>query len=88
MQKYKLKLSKNVIKFLVKNEKLSSLFYKQILVLIENPFNNNLDIKILKWYKNKYRLRIWKFRFLYEIYNDELIVYFFDAGNRWDIYKN
>ncbi len=51
------------------------------------PYENNLDIKILIWLPNTYILRIWKYRFLYEIIEDKIIINFFDAGSRWDIYK-
>jgi len=41
----------------------------------------------MKWYTESYRLRIWKYRFIYEIIEDKLIITFTDWDNRWDIYK-
>ena len=38
-----------------------------------NPYNTNLDIVPLKNKSNHYRLRIGKYRFLYEIKNKELL---------------
>jgi mRNA-degrading endonuclease RelE of RelBE toxin-antitoxin system len=32
-------------------------------------------------------LRIWKYRFLYEIIEDKILIYFYDADSRWDVYK-
>lgn len=46
-----------------------------------------MDVKKLKWTENKYRLRIWKNRFLYEIFEDRIVIYFYDAGSRGWIYK-
>ena len=87
MNKYFVSLDKKVKKILAKNENLARLFYRQLNVLLNNPYNNILDIKKLKWQKNIYRLRIWKYRFLYEIFEDRILIFFFDVGSRWDIYK-
>ena len=83
---YRLILSSKVRKFLVKNDKIAKQFYHKVKILLSTPFSDSLDIKKLKWTKNKYRLRIWKYRFLYEISEEKIIIYFYDAGSRWDIY--
>jgi len=85
---YKINITKNVYKFLKKHkwEKLITSFEKSLIILKNNPYRNTLDIKNLKWYNEKYRLRIWKYRFIYEIINNELIISFVDADSRWDIY--
>jgi mRNA interferase RelE/StbE len=62
-------------------------FKEKLNILKENPFNNSLDIKNLKWLESNYRLRIWKYRFLYLIENNELIIYFYKAWSRWGVYK-
>jgi mRNA interferase RelE/StbE len=38
-------------------------------------------------YKDLYRLRIGQYRLIYQIKDDELIIFIFKAGNRGDIYK-
>jgi mRNA interferase RelE/StbE len=84
---YNYKLSKQVQKFLFKKDKNFVVsFYNNVDIISINPFNNNLDIKKLNWKINHYRLRIWKYRFLYEIINKDIIIYFYEANSRWDIY--
>ena len=46
-----------------------------------------LDIKKLKWYENRYRLRVWKYRILFEKYEDKLVILVIDIWSRWDVYK-
>ncbi|MBP9779657.1 type II toxin-antitoxin system RelE/ParE family toxin [Candidatus Gracilibacteria bacterium] len=86
---YKILLEKNVTKFLEKHkgEALIHRFTESLLVLSMEPYENNLDIKILIGLPNTYILRIGKYRFLYEIIEDKIIINFFDAGSRGDIYK-
>lgn len=86
---YKIILEKSVQKFLQKHkwEDLIEKFVKAITILSLNPFENNLDIKVLVWLPNSYRIRIWDYRFVYEIIDEQLVVSFFDAWKRWDIYK-
>jgi mRNA interferase RelE/StbE len=86
---YKIRLQKKVLKFLDKHkwEKIIEFFTISLKILQNNPYNNKLDIKSLIWTKNKFRLRIWKYRFIYEIIEDQLIITFTDWDNRGDIYK-
>ncbi len=86
---YKIRLQKKVLKFLEKHkwETIIKTFTIYIKILQDNPYNNRLDIKLLKGDKKQYRLRIWKYRFIYEIIEDKLIISFTDWDNRWDIYK-
>lgn len=85
---YKYKFTKQVEKFLQKQSKdFLQLFSEKLEILIKNPYSNNLDIKALKWLDNNYRLRIGKYRFLYEIIDEEISIYFYKAWSRWDIYK-
>ncbi len=85
---YNINITKNVIKFLSKHkwEKIISSFEKGLIILKNNPYRNTLDIKSLKWYNKFYRLRIWKYRFIYEIIDNKLIISFVEADTRWDIY--
>ncbi len=86
---YKVFFEKRVLKFLEKHkkEKIITQFKKSIEKLKINPTNKTLDIKILKWFEWKYRLRIWDYRFIYEINNKEIFIIFIYAWGRWDIYK-
>jgi len=85
---YWLKTDKKVDKFLIKHPGIKKRFFLKVSELTENPFKNNLDITELSWEKSHFRLRIWKYRFLYEIKNQEILIYFYDADSRWSIYKN
>ncbi len=86
---YRIKLEKNVMKFLEKHkwEKIIDIFWEKLNIISKNPYHNSLDIKALQWLKNQYRLRIGKYRFLYEVSDNNEIIFFFDANNRWNIYK-
>ncbi len=86
---YKIFLEKQVQKFLEQHkwEELIKRFTTSIRILALDPYENNLDIKVLIWLPNSYRLRIWKYRFLYEIIEERIIITFFDAWSRWNIYK-
>ena len=86
---YNIRLHKKVLKFLEKHrwEKIIEIFAASLKILQNNPYNNRLDIKSLIWIENKFRLRIWKYRFIYEIIENELIIAFTDSDSRWDIYK-
>lgn len=86
---YKIILEKPLQKFLIKHkwEDLIDKFERAIRILSLDPYENNLDIKILVWLPNSYRLRIGNYRFLYEIIDQNLIISFFEAWNRGNIYK-
>jgi len=85
---YTYRFTKQVEKFLEKQDKnFLKLFLEKLGVLMRSPFDNNLDIKSLKWLENNYRLRIWKYRFLYIIEDNTLCIYFYRAGSRGDVYK-
>jgi len=87
---YKIVLEKKVQKFLEKHagDDLIEKFKTSLMILSLDPYENNLDIKILVWLPNSYRLRIGKYRFIYEVIDEKIIINFFDAWTRWDIYKN
>jgi mRNA-degrading endonuclease RelE of RelBE toxin-antitoxin system len=58
-------------------------------LLEKDPFLaiQNLDITVIVGAKDHYRLRIWTYRFLFIINEDEILISFFDAGSRGWIYK-
>lgn len=60
---------------------------EKLIILSENPNSQKLDIKKLKGYLNRFRLRVGKYRIIYEIYDNELIIILADGGSRGDIYK-
>jgi len=85
---YKIKFHKEVLKFLEKCDlNIAEKFYLSISILEKDPYNNNLDIKKLFWKEWWcYRLRIWKYRFKYSIIKEDIVIYFYDAWSRWNIY--
>lgn len=84
---YEIELHKRVEKFLDKHsDKFSISFFEKANILSTNPYDNTLDIKQLKWKNWCRRLRIWKYRFLYEIQENTIIIYFYNADSRWNIY--
>ncbi|HNZ26767.1 MAG TPA: type II toxin-antitoxin system RelE/ParE family toxin [Spirochaetota bacterium] len=85
---YKIEISKSVEKFLKsRNRNVQIKISKMIDVISVNPFITNLDIKELKGNKNHYRLRVGKYRILYEIIDEKILIYFYKADSRGDIYK-
>lgn len=85
--KYKIKIEKNVIKFLEKHSNITRSFFSKLEILQNQWLDNQLDIKKLKGNENKRRLRISKYRFLFRIDKDTIIIYFYDADTRGDVYK-
>lgn len=86
---YNLHISKQVEKFLEKTElKLRTKIIQAFETVARNPFSADLDIKPLINKKGHFRLRIGKYRFLYEIINNELLIYVYKADSRGTVYKN
>jgi len=88
---YKIILSKQVQKFLdlLSDEYVLS-FQEKLNILSKNPFSRetNLDIvPLIGKPKGFYRIRIGNYRFLYEIRKSEIIIYFYKAESRGDVYK-
>lgn len=86
---YKLLVSKKVIKFIkslpTKQQKIVNHKFELLKV---DPFQHQeLDIKKMKSKSLLYRLRIGKFRFIYEVNNEEAIIFVYTGGSRGDIYK-
>jgi len=85
--KYELAYSKSVKKFLLKHRDISDVVLQKLEQISQNPHNNTLDIKPLKGQSNHYRLRVSKYRILYEIMDSKILIYTYDADSRGDIYK-
>ena len=85
---YELRISKRAEKFLMKqSQKTKTFVAKKLIELRKSPYQNSLDIQKLSGVKNAYRLRIWKIRILYRIYEREILIFVFDMGYRGDVYK-
>ena len=85
---YKVNYHKQVVKFIKKRiPKDKNKILEKIEELKLNPYptNQNLDVKKLQG-KNGFRLRVNDYRFLYDVIDNELIIYMEDANNRGDIY--
>lgn len=87
---YRLLLHKSVIKFIEKRPAKQRQELKDRLEMLKaNPYGNaQLDIKPMQGYADLYRLRVGQYRFLYQVKQNELIVFVMKAGNRGDVYKN
>jgi mRNA interferase RelE/StbE len=85
---YKVKYHKNVIKFLQKQDKK---VVKKIIdffdeIKVDLDFNN-YDVKKLKGFENSFRLRISKFRIIFSVKDNELLIEVIRADSRGDVYK-
>ncbi|MBD5166162.1 MAG: type II toxin-antitoxin system RelE/ParE family toxin [Helicobacter sp.] len=84
---YQIKTSKEFDKFLDKHRDLVPKVVRSLRIIAQNPYQNALDIVKLKGEENKYRLRLGKYRFLYEIIEEQILVYAYKANSRGDVYK-
>ena len=86
---YKVVYKKQVIKFLqsqdvsIRNKILN--FFDTIKLDIKKI--EKYDVKPLKGYKDKYRLRVSKYRVIFSIENDILKIEVIKASSRGDVYK-
>ena len=84
---YKLLFSKQVKKFIEKQDsKTKQRFKKVFLRLAENPYDTTLDSKKMQG-SEFFRLRIGKYRFLYFVDEEEVVVVIEKGDSRGDIYK-
>ncbi len=85
---YKVIISKSVLKFLKTQTKVFKVKVLDTLdEIAESPFEKKFDIKKMKGIEDHYRVRIGKVRFLFHLNGEELVIYFYKAGFRGDIYK-
>lgn len=84
---YALEYSKGVEKFLKKHRDIAPKIIEKLEELAQNPYENTLDISKLQGNENKYRLRFGKYRILYEIIEEKILIYAYKADSRGDAYK-
>lgn len=84
---YRVQTSKVVDKFLSKHRDLAPKIIDCLEQIAQNPYSNTLDIKKLQHTTNCFRLRVGKYRILYEIRESEILIYAYDADSRGDVYK-
>ncbi len=84
---YKLLPLNKFKKFMKERSKQERLNIGEKIIILSKKNHNQLDIKKLKGYENRFRLRVGKYRIIYELHKDILILILIDGGNRGDIYK-
>lgn len=81
--KYRIEISKQAQKFIARQPKTQQL---RILSAIKKlPYEG--DIKQMRGYENRFRLRIGDYRAIYSKYDNILLIDVMSIGNRGDIYK-
>ena len=82
--KYEIKITRNVQKSLAKIEKkFRDRIVEKIYELQEDPYKNAKKLTG----REAYRIRIGRYRVIYEIHDEELVVIVINIGHRRDIYK-
>lgn len=86
---YKVKYSKNAEKFIKKNKEYGLKFYKAFKDLSEDKESFfRYDIKIFRCSeRDVFRLRVGKYRAIFKVVDDEVVIFVFDIDSRGDIYK-
>ena len=85
---YNIILHKRVIKFInSRTPKEKQKIKEKLQLLQQNPYptNERADVKKLT-NQSTFRLRIGGYRFVYEVVDEELVIYMEKADNRGDIY--
>lgn len=83
MQTYKITFSKAALKFLDKQDK--TLRLKIYSAVYKLPYEG--DIKRLVGYENKFRLRVGKYRVIYDKYDDVFVIDVIDIDSRGQVYN-
>ncbi len=85
---YKVDTSKELDKFLEKHRDLAPKIIAKLEIIAQNPYDNPCDIAKLQGQKNHYRLRVGKYRVLYEVRDEQiLVIYAYKVDSRGNIYK-
>ncbi|WP_044477228.1 type II toxin-antitoxin system RelE family toxin [Paenibacillus antibioticophila] len=82
---YQLTLNRDAVKFIAKQERaVQERIRKSLMGLtVRPPFG---DIRPLKGYDKRFRLRVGNFRILFEINHKEQVIYILAIDNRGDVY--
>ena len=87
---YELRISKPALKFLEKHPMEKKKFLEIFKEKSDNYEDavNKYDIKQMQGVSAEtYRLRLGKYRAIYRLYNDVLVIFVLEIGSRGDIYK-
>ncbi|MDF0727130.1 type II toxin-antitoxin system RelE/ParE family toxin [Cytobacillus sp. S13-E01] len=88
MSRYLLELSKSSKKFLTKSDRVTREPIINVLhALTENPFSYPGIVK-LSGYEDTYRVRVGKYRIIYQVFDEKLLIFIQDIDSRGDIYKH
>lgn len=86
--KYKIYFSKDARKEIKKLDKsVAQRIIIAVELLAEDPYQHPQVKKMRGLHDNVYRLRVGKFRVIYEIMNNQLMIFVVRIGPRGDIYK-
>ena len=86
---YEIKFHKQVVKLIESRTKQEKrLIFEKFEALKHNPYppHPSVDLKKMQG-TTTFRLRVGKYRFIYEVFEDKLLVYIEKGGSRGDIYK-
>jgi mRNA interferase RelE/StbE len=87
MSRYRLELSKSSKKFLDKSDRITrERIINVIHALSENPYTYPGIIK-LTGYEDTFRVRIGKYRLIYQVIDESLLIFIQDINSRGDVYK-
>ena len=79
---YRVVFHKTVRKFFDRHPVVRKQFFGILPLLKKNPWSRSLNVKKMYGTDNHYRLRIGKWRFLFFVQKEQVLVYFYDAGSR------
>lgn len=85
--KYSLNYKKSAVKYLnrLDTKTVDKIIFQ--LLKISQGFEEGLDIEIMKWYQNLYRLRIGGLRVVYEKQDNIMTIIVLKIWPRGDVYK-
>jgi mRNA interferase RelE/StbE len=87
MSRYRLELSKSSKKFLDISDRITrERIINVIHALSENPYTYPGIIK-LTGYEDTFRVRIGKYRLIYQVIDESLLIFIQDIDSRGDVYK-